>query len=84
MVMKPTNDSIIDSINGYLEVLPEEQHQEVLNFTQSLLTVTLRNKIKSLPADKQCEVLDFVEYLIEEVEDKNLRSSSEFWCQGGL
>lgn len=71
MLIEPTGFPTIDSINGYLELLPEEQHQKVFDFTRNLFFTMLLKKIGSLPANKQCEVVDFVEYLIEKTRDKN-------------
>lgn len=65
MVMKSTGDSIIDSTNAYLDLLPEEQLQEVFKFTQNAFITMLLKKISSLPANKRREVFEFIEYLLE-------------------
>ncbi|MBD1871671.1 DUF2281 domain-containing protein [Cyanobacteria bacterium FACHB-471] len=71
MLTEPTGFPAINSINSYLELLPEEQHQEVFDFTRNLFITMLLEKIGSLPANKQCEVMDFIEYLIEKTRDKS-------------
>ncbi|MBM0742716.1 DUF2281 domain-containing protein [Phormidium sp. CLA17] len=80
MVTEPTGTPTIDLINSYLELLLEEQHQEIFNLTQSLFMTMLLKKIRTLPANKQCEVLDFIDYLIEKAKDKKPYSGSEFCC----
>ena len=69
IVMKSTSDKAIGSINGYLELLSNEQIQEVFSFTQTLFITMILKKISYLPANKQWEVLDFTEYLIERMAD---------------
>jgi len=80
MVTESTGIPTIDSINGYLELLPQEQRQEIFNSTQGLFMAMLLKKIRSLPANKQCEVLDFIDYLIEKARDKKPHADSEFCC----
>ena len=63
--MKSTDDSTIDSINAYLDLLPEGHLQEVFKFTQNAFITMLLKKISSLPANKQREVFEFIEYLVE-------------------
>lgn len=75
-MIEPTGFPTIDSINSYLELFSDEQHQEVLNFTQILFIGMTIKKIKSLPPNKQCEVLDFIDYLIEKTKDQNSISES--------
>lgn len=67
--MESTSDKTIASINSYLELLSSEQVQEVFSFTQSLFITMILGKISALPANKQWEVLDFTEYLIERMTD---------------
>jgi len=67
--MEFISDKTIGSINGYLELLPNEQVQEVFSFTQTLFITMILKKISSLPANKQWEVLDFTQYLIERMAD---------------
>ena len=67
--MESTSDKAIGSINGYLELLSNEQIHEVFSFTQSLFITMILEKISSLPANKQWEVLDFTEHLIERMAD---------------
>lgn len=67
--MESTADKTISSINGYLELLSGEQVQEVFSFTQSLFIAMILEKVSALPANKQWEVLDFTQYLIERMTD---------------
>ena len=67
--MESTSDKAIGSINGYLELLSDEQIQEVFSFTQTLFITMILKKISSLPTNKQWEVLDFTQYLIERMAD---------------
>jgi hypothetical protein len=69
MLIEPTGILVIDSINRYLELLSEGQRQEILDFTENLFTAMFLKKIGSLPPSKQCEVLDFIDYLIERIKD---------------
>jgi len=67
--MESTSDKTIASINGYLELLSSEQVQEVFSFTQNLFITMILEKISALPANKQWEVLDFTQYLVERMAD---------------
>ena len=67
--MESTSDKTIASINSYLELLSSEQVQEVFSFTQNLFITMILEKISALPANKQWEVLDFTQYLVERMAD---------------
>lgn len=64
-MMQYTGEPAIELIIDYLELLSEEQHQEVINFVQYLLIDAILEKTRSLPSNRQCQVLDFVDYLAE-------------------